>query len=63
MAGQCKTCLSALSRNGPALNAVEPNQVWAMDFVHDQLFDGKKIRVLTVVDTFHTVLAGDRCAL
>ena len=32
--------------------AQEPNQVWAMDFVHDQLFDGKKIRVLTVVDTF-----------
>ena len=23
-----------------------------MDFVHDQLFDGRKIRVLTVVDTF-----------
>jgi putative transposase len=23
-----------------------------MDFVHDQLFDGKKIRVLTIVDTF-----------
>ena len=29
-----------------------PNQVWAMDFVHDQLFDGRKIRILTVVDTF-----------
>src|SRR3954469_24584236 len=29
-----------------------PNQVWAMDFVHDQLFDGRKIQVLTVVDTF-----------
>jgi putative transposase len=43
--------------------AQEANQVWAMDFVHDQLFDGKKIRVLTVVDTFHAVLAGDRCAL
>jgi putative transposase len=28
------------------------NQVWAMDFVHDQLFDGRKIRVLTVIDTF-----------
>jgi putative transposase len=27
------------------------NQVWAMDFVHDQLFDGRKIRVLTIVDT------------
>ena len=23
-----------------------------MDFVHDQLFDGRKIRVLTIVDTF-----------
>jgi putative transposase len=32
--------------------ATAPNQIWAMDFVHDQLFDGKKLRVLTVVDTF-----------
>jgi putative transposase len=32
--------------------ASAPNQIWAMDFVHDQLFDGKKIRILTVVDTF-----------
>jgi len=32
--------------------ATAPNEIWAMDFVHDQLFDGKKIRVLTVVDTF-----------
>jgi putative transposase len=23
-----------------------------MDFVHDQLFDGRKIRCLTIVDTF-----------
>ena len=29
-----------------------PNDVWAMDFVHDQLFDGRKIRALTIVDTF-----------
>ena len=29
-----------------------PNQTWAMDFVHDQLAMGKKIRVLTVVDIF-----------
>jgi putative transposase len=26
------------------------NQVWAMDFVHDQLFDGRRLRALTVVD-------------
>jgi len=25
--------------------------VWAMDFVHDQLFDGTKIRALTIIDT------------
>jgi putative transposase len=33
-------------------SATAPNQIWAMDFVHDQLFDGRKIRILTVVDTF-----------
>ena len=32
--------------------ATWPNDVWAMDFVHDQLATGKTIRVLTVVDTF-----------
>jgi putative transposase len=34
------------------LGAVGPNDVWAMDFVHDQLFDGRKIRALTIIDTF-----------
>jgi hypothetical protein len=28
------------------------NQVWAMDFVHDQLFDGRRLRALTVVDAY-----------
>lgn len=32
--------------------AVGPNDVWTMDFVHDQVATGKKLRVLTVVDTF-----------
>ena len=45
--------------------AVGPNDVWAMhcptgkclhslrgDFVHDQLATGRKIRVLTVIDTY-----------
>jgi putative transposase len=31
--------------------AVGPNDVWAMDFVHDQLALGNKLRVLTIVDT------------
>ena len=29
-----------------------PNDVWAMDFLSDQLFDGRKIRILTIVDAF-----------
>jgi putative transposase len=33
------------------MTAVVANDIWAMDFVHDQLFDGKKIRILTIVDT------------
>ena len=33
-------------------DALGPNDVWAMDFVHDQLATGRKIRILTVVDTF-----------
>jgi len=32
--------------------ATRSNETWAMDFVHDQLATGRKIRVLTVVDTF-----------
>lgn len=32
--------------------ATRANQTWAMDFVHDQLALGNKIRILTVVDIF-----------
>ena len=33
-------------------DACQINETWAMDFVHDQLATGRKIRVLTIVDTF-----------
>jgi putative transposase len=36
-------------------NATGPNQVWAMDWMYDELFDGKRIWVLTVVDTWSRV--------
>ena len=36
-------------------NASGPNQVWAMDWMHDELFDGRRIWVLTVVDTWSRV--------
>jgi putative transposase len=29
-----------------------PNEVWRLDFVHDQLSNGQKFRALTVVDVF-----------
>ena len=32
--------------------ATRPNETWAMDFVHDQLATGRKLRVLTIVDIF-----------
>src|SRR4029453_15341356 len=32
--------------------AVRPNDVWAMDFVHDQLATGRKLRIPPVVDIF-----------
>ena len=30
--------------------AGEPNEIWAMDFMTDQLFDGRSFRILTIVD-------------
>lgn len=32
--------------------ASHSNETWAMDFVHDQLATGRKIRVLTIIDTY-----------
>jgi putative transposase len=32
--------------------ATGPNERWPMDFVSDALFDGRRIRALTVVDAF-----------
>jgi putative transposase len=30
--------------------AGRPNEIWAMDFMADQLFDGRSFRILTIVD-------------
>ena len=40
-------------RNGmrqPLATALHPNFSWSLDFVHDQLADGRRIRTLNVVD-------------
>ncbi len=36
----------------PKAIAQQINQIWSMDFVADNLFDGRKLRMLTVVDCF-----------
>jgi len=30
----------------------QPNQQWAMDFMHDTLADGRAVRILTVLDVY-----------
>lgn len=35
---------------GPVPTPSAPHERWSMDFVHDQLFDGRPFRILTVVD-------------
>ncbi len=30
-----------------------PNQVWPLDFMHDQLADGRNFRLLNVIDDYH----------
>ena len=35
---------------GPVPSPTAPNQHWSMDFVHDQLLDGRAFRILTVID-------------
>lgn len=36
----------------PAVPAMQPDQVWSLDFVSDALAWGRKLRMLTVVDTY-----------
>ena len=38
---------------GPTPSATGGGQYWAMDFVHDQLANGRKFGVLTVIDKWH----------
>ncbi len=42
----------AVQRRQPKQLAHAINQIWSMDFVADALFDGRKLRMLTVVDLF-----------
>jgi putative transposase len=36
----------------PAPKATKPNERWAMDFVQDSFWNGRRFRCLTIIDTF-----------
>ena len=36
----------------------QPNERWSADFVHDQLADGRRIRILNIVDDYSRVCVG-----
>lgn len=42
----------AASARLPAVQATRPDQVWSLDFVSDALAWGRRLRMLTVVDTY-----------
>jgi len=42
----------AMGTRAPMVLPLMPNQRWSLDFVSDQLTDGRRFRILTVVDDF-----------
>ena len=42
----------AAQRRQPKRHVSQINEIWSMDFVSDALFDGRRLRALTIVDTF-----------
>jgi len=36
----------------PLKASKKPNETWSMDFVHDRTYDGRKLRMLNVIDNF-----------
>ena len=42
--------LRAQSERVPLTRPLEPNEIWSMDFVMDQLADGRRLKCLTVLD-------------
>ncbi|WP_138435599.1 IS3 family transposase [Marinobacter shengliensis] len=42
----------AAKNRQPLQRATHPNHIWGMDFVSDALFDGRRLRLLTIIDLF-----------
>ena len=46
---RAKRIVSAVHRK-KAESATRPDEVWSMDFMNDALFDGRRLKLLTVLD-------------
>lgn len=42
----------------PIAKPTAPNQVWSMDFIHDRLENGRKLKIFNIVDDFSRVCLG-----
>ncbi len=42
----------SLGTRSPIMSPTGPNQRWSLDFVHDSLADGRRFRILNVVDDY-----------
>ncbi|MFC1969344.1 DDE-type integrase/transposase/recombinase [Chloroflexota bacterium] len=52
-AQETTTSRDRLQAHGETGAATEVNESWSMDFMSDQLYDGGRIRLLTLVDNFY----------
>ena len=50
--GRRKKRPSWVKRGTPAVKPTAPNECWSMDFIHDALGSGRRIKMLTIVDQF-----------
>lgn len=55
LSSTCADSPQAFIRDKPdaLLVSLSINQVWSMDFMHDQLEDGRSIRLFIVIDDFN----------
>ena len=40
------------NKSEPLKEPIKANQVWSLDFMHDQLSDGRKLRLLNIIDDY-----------
>jgi putative transposase len=50
MVHKCGGCRKALGTRAPILVEIKANACWSFDFVHDRFINGRRFRILNIVD-------------